>query len=244
MDLRAGRRHRGDDRRLPAHPLPRLLQRAVVGDRPAAGRGAGGGARARRGRRRGRRLRWWVDERTRPGDTEEQLHALGLRMVERLEVLALPVDTELPVPDDVTRRPGHRPGGSRAGLPDPVGGVRDVAADRGARRRPAPVGDPAGGRAAGALLRRVRRRRAGRRRGAARSTATRCGSGTARCCRRTGGGVPTAPSSPAGSSTPGRRPPTSRSSRPSTTPRPRSSKRLGFTPYGEQRCWSVPVAVR
>ena len=46
-------------------------------------------------------LRWWVDERTRPGDTEEQLHALGLRMVERLEVLALPVDTELPVPDDV-----------------------------------------------------------------------------------------------------------------------------------------------
>jgi GNAT superfamily N-acetyltransferase len=46
-------------------------------------------------------LRWWVDERTRPGDTEQQLHALGLRMLERLEVLALPVDTELPVPDEV-----------------------------------------------------------------------------------------------------------------------------------------------
>ena len=47
-------------------------------------------------------LRWWVDERTRPEDTEAQLAALGLRQVERLEVLALPVETELPVPDDIT----------------------------------------------------------------------------------------------------------------------------------------------
>ncbi len=47
-------------------------------------------------------LRWWVDERTRPADTEAQLAALGLRRVERLEVLALPVGTDLPVPDDVT----------------------------------------------------------------------------------------------------------------------------------------------
>lgn len=47
-------------------------------------------------------LRWWVDERTRPDDTEAQLEALGLRLVERLEVLALPVGTDLPVPDDVT----------------------------------------------------------------------------------------------------------------------------------------------
>ena len=46
-------------------------------------------------------LRWWVDERTRPVDTEKRLAELGLRMTERLEVLALPVDTELPVPDDV-----------------------------------------------------------------------------------------------------------------------------------------------
>lgn len=47
-------------------------------------------------------LRWWVDERTCPTDTEAQLGALGLRLVERLEVLALPVETDLPVPDDVT----------------------------------------------------------------------------------------------------------------------------------------------
>ena len=47
-------------------------------------------------------LRWWVDERTRPADTEAQLAVLGLRRVERLEVLALPVGTDLPVPDDVT----------------------------------------------------------------------------------------------------------------------------------------------
>ena len=47
-------------------------------------------------------LRWWVDERTRPVDTEAQLSALGLRQVERLEVLALPVAAELPVPDGVT----------------------------------------------------------------------------------------------------------------------------------------------
>ena len=47
-------------------------------------------------------VRWWCDERTRPADTEAQLTALGLRMVERLEVLALPLDTEVPVPDDIT----------------------------------------------------------------------------------------------------------------------------------------------
>ncbi len=47
-------------------------------------------------------LRWWINERTRPADTEAQLQALGLRLVERLEVLALSVDTDLPVPDDVT----------------------------------------------------------------------------------------------------------------------------------------------
>ena len=47
-------------------------------------------------------LRWWVDERTRPVDTEAQLSALGLRHVERLEVLALPVTAALPVPDGVT----------------------------------------------------------------------------------------------------------------------------------------------
>ena len=58
------------------------------------------------------RLRWWVDERTRPADTEDQLATLGLRMVERLEVLALPVETELPVPADVDVRPVH----DRAGL--------------------------------------------------------------------------------------------------------------------------------
>lgn len=46
-------------------------------------------------------LQWWVDSRTRPGDTEDQLAALGLRMTERLEVLALPVATRLPVPEGV-----------------------------------------------------------------------------------------------------------------------------------------------
>ena len=46
-------------------------------------------------------LRWWVDDRTRPADTEEQLAALGLRTVERVEVLALTVGTELPDPDGV-----------------------------------------------------------------------------------------------------------------------------------------------
>ena len=40
-------------------------------------------------------LRWWVDERTRPADADQQLAALGLRMTERLEVLALPVTTDL-----------------------------------------------------------------------------------------------------------------------------------------------------
>ncbi len=48
------------------------------------------------------RLRWWVDERTVPADTEQQLSGLGLTLTERLEVLALPVTTELPMPDDVT----------------------------------------------------------------------------------------------------------------------------------------------
>ena len=47
-------------------------------------------------------LRWWVDERTRPRNTEATLLAFGLEMVERLEVLALPVEAELPVPEDVT----------------------------------------------------------------------------------------------------------------------------------------------
>lgn len=47
-------------------------------------------------------LRWWVDARTRPRGTEATLSAFGMEMVERLEVLALPVTTDLPVPDDVT----------------------------------------------------------------------------------------------------------------------------------------------
>ncbi|WP_432476898.1 GNAT family N-acetyltransferase [Nocardioides sp. GXQ0305] len=46
-------------------------------------------------------LQWWVDTRTVPADTEEQLAAAGLRMTQRLEVLALPVSTRLPVPEDV-----------------------------------------------------------------------------------------------------------------------------------------------
>lgn len=46
-------------------------------------------------------LRWWVDARTEPADTEEQLAAAGLRLVERLEVLALPVDADLPEPEGV-----------------------------------------------------------------------------------------------------------------------------------------------
>ena len=57
------------------------------------------------------RLRWWVDESSPPG-TEEQLAGLGLRMTERLEVLALPVGTGLPVPEDVEVVPVH----DRAGL--------------------------------------------------------------------------------------------------------------------------------
>lgn len=47
------------------------------------------------------KLRWWVDQRTEPADTEERLAGLGLTLTERLEVLALPVGTELPVPADV-----------------------------------------------------------------------------------------------------------------------------------------------
>jgi GNAT superfamily N-acetyltransferase len=47
------------------------------------------------------RLRWWCDERTVPADTEQQLAGLGLRQVERLVVLALPVTAELAVPDGV-----------------------------------------------------------------------------------------------------------------------------------------------
>lgn len=70
-------------------PVPEVLDE-VVGLAREAGRPA---------------VHWWVDERTRPADTEEQLAALGLRMVERLVVLALPVDTELPVPADVDVRP-------------------------------------------------------------------------------------------------------------------------------------------
>lgn len=47
-------------------------------------------------------LRWWVDERTTPRGTEATLSAFGWCRAERLEVLALPLDTEVPVPDDVT----------------------------------------------------------------------------------------------------------------------------------------------
>lgn len=47
-------------------------------------------------------LRWWVDGRTTPRGTEATLSAFGLEMVERLEVLALPVEAELPATDDVT----------------------------------------------------------------------------------------------------------------------------------------------
>lgn len=46
-------------------------------------------------------LRWWVDDRTRPADTERQLAAAGLELSERLEVLALPVSAELPSPPGV-----------------------------------------------------------------------------------------------------------------------------------------------
>ena len=46
-------------------------------------------------------LRWWVDERTAPADTAEQLVRLGLRPGERLVVLALPLTAELDVPDGV-----------------------------------------------------------------------------------------------------------------------------------------------
>jgi len=66
-------------------PLAELLDE-VLGHARAAGRST---------------LRWWVDERTEPADTEERLAALGLTMVERLLVLALPVDAELAVPDGV-----------------------------------------------------------------------------------------------------------------------------------------------
>lgn len=47
-------------------------------------------------------LRWWVDQRTEPANTEQQLATLGLTLTERLEVLALPVGTELPVPAELT----------------------------------------------------------------------------------------------------------------------------------------------
>lgn len=46
-------------------------------------------------------LRWWLDERTVPADTDRQLAALGLSEVERLVVLALPVTAELDVPAGV-----------------------------------------------------------------------------------------------------------------------------------------------
>jgi len=48
------------------------------------------------------RLRWWVDERTRPADTEQHLAGLGLSLTERLGVLALPLTADLPVPAGVT----------------------------------------------------------------------------------------------------------------------------------------------
>lgn len=53
-------------------------------------------------REAGRRtLRWWVDSRSRPADTDAQLRELGLRLVERLEVLALPVAAEIASPAGV-----------------------------------------------------------------------------------------------------------------------------------------------
>jgi len=61
-------------------PLPDVLAE-IVGLVRAAGRPT---------------LQWWVDDRTRPTDTEDQLAGLGLRMTERLEVLALPVASRLP----------------------------------------------------------------------------------------------------------------------------------------------------
>ena len=47
------------------------------------------------------KLRWWVDERTSPGDTADQLAALGLRPEQTLEILAIPLEVEVPAPDDV-----------------------------------------------------------------------------------------------------------------------------------------------
>lgn len=47
-------------------------------------------------------LRWWIDDRTRPRGAEATLSAFGMSMVERLEVLALPIETELPASDSVT----------------------------------------------------------------------------------------------------------------------------------------------
>lgn len=66
-------------------PLPEVLAE-VVGHLRAAGRPT---------------LQWWVDGRTRPRDTEDQLAALGLRMTERLVVLAMPVTARLPMPSAV-----------------------------------------------------------------------------------------------------------------------------------------------
>ena len=66
-------------------PLTDVLEE-VLGHARAAGRAT---------------LRWWVDDRTIPADTEDRLAELGLRRVERLEVLALPVTIDLAEPGDV-----------------------------------------------------------------------------------------------------------------------------------------------
>lgn len=71
------------------HRSLRELLPEVVGHVRAAGR---------------RTLRWWVDERSVPTDTGEQLAALGLRRDQRLEVLALPVAADVPVVGDVEVR--------------------------------------------------------------------------------------------------------------------------------------------
>ncbi len=47
------------------------------------------------------RVRWWIDDRTRPADTADELASLGLRRAQRLEVLALSVEAVLAEPEDV-----------------------------------------------------------------------------------------------------------------------------------------------
>ncbi|QBR92070.1 GNAT family N-acetyltransferase [Nocardioides euryhalodurans] len=50
------------------------------------------------------RLEWWVDEQTRPLDTADRLAALGLVLRQTLEVLAIPLGAEVGSPSDVTIR--------------------------------------------------------------------------------------------------------------------------------------------